>query len=90
MAILMLFLYLIVLKNDLESRFKIRPMSWIFPFLIVSKMIVKEFFFLKALKDFPGSLVDGTLCFQCRSVGSNPGWGTKVSCHTMWTKEKKY
>ena len=42
MAILMLFLYLIVLKNDLESRFKIRPMSWIFPFLIVSKIIVKE------------------------------------------------
>ena len=42
MAILMLFLYLNVLKNDLESRFKIRPMSWIFPFLIVSKIIVKE------------------------------------------------
>ena len=42
MAILMLFLYLNVLKNDLEPRFKIRPMSWIFPFLIVSKIIVKE------------------------------------------------
>ena len=85
MAILMLFLYLIVLRNDLESRFKIRPMSWMFPFLIVSQMIVKEFFFKKkVLKDFPGSLVVQTLCFQCRSVGLNPGWGTKVPCHTMW------
>ena len=53
MAILMLFLYLNVLKNDLESSFKIRSMSWIFPFLIVSKMIVKEFFFFKGIKGLP-------------------------------------
>ena len=53
MAILMLFLYLIVLKNDLESRFKIRPMSWIFPFLIVSKIIVKELKKKKGIKGIP-------------------------------------
>ena len=53
MAILMLFLYLNVLKNDLESSFKIRSMSWIFPFLIVSKMIVKELKKKKGIKGIP-------------------------------------
>ena len=38
--------------------------------------------------EFPGSLGVRTLCFNCRGMGSIPGWGTKM-LHAKLPKEKK-
>ena len=39
-------------------------------------------------RDFPGSPVVKTLCFQCRGTGSIPGLGTKIP-HAMLSGQKK-
>ena len=41
------------------------------------------------LRDFPGNPVVKTPHFQCRGMGSIPGWGTKISHAVRVGKKKK-
>ena len=55
-----------------------------------SRMCVyrERFIISNLLKDFPGTPVVKTPCFQCRGVGSIPGQGTKIP-HAMQYVAKK-
>lgn len=41
----------------------------------------------KSSRDFPGGPVIKARCFQCKGLGFNPCWGTKIQ-HAMWNCQK--
>ena len=44
---------------------------------------------MEGFRDFPGSSVGKTPLFQCRGMGSVPGWGTKIPQATWYSQKKK-
>ena len=44
---------------------------------------------MEGFRDFPGSSVSKTPLFQCRGMGSVPGWGTKIPQATWYSQKKK-